>query len=782
MPQLCGTGGEACVACPADQVCEQGKCQATPEVCPAGGCPKGSYCDLNQNRCVVGCVDQGGCSPGYQCTASHQCALCAWDADKDGHYAPGSCLWPADDCNDKNAKVSPGSPESCDGLDNNCDGQVDEGVTQRYYADADQDGWGGSSTVDACSKPSGFVSKPGDCDDKNGLVHPGAAEACDGVDNDCNGKIDDGLVAPACAKTSGVCAGSHKLCGGAAGWSACTASDYGASYEAKETSCDGKDNDCDGVTDQMTRPCAAEHVGVCAAGQETCVVGSWQGCAKPTAEQCDGKDNDCDGKVDESLVAPDCPLTLGVCASAKYNRTCLGASGWSPCDASVYGPKYEPVEQTCDAVDNDCDGLLNDVPPRSCAAQHLGVCAVGTESCGVTGKWQGCATPTMELCGSGLDEDCDGLTDDLGSVLGSAGKVGSGRLPRLVAVGSEYVAAWVTSSETLTLQRLDAVGKALGGATVQPHVMTGAVIKAVDLTVYDGGLVLSWVEDPPFSASLDDTYTFYRVFDASLTPLASAVVLPADKYDYPEDLRVAPASGGKAFVVLQRVFYSYYNVGSGEYGTQHRFMQVSNPSAPPASWTELSKKSHGSQPQGSALSISVATLPDGFAVGWGMNMISVYSGSGSKLWGPKAPSSSSFGPLSLTYDGTHVVVAVMGGSSINSNYIQKFDPATGAALPVVPFAPFTAYYAPYAGTGLYVDKTHVHLAEEQDASYWSYKGGDYFLAVFDASGKMQGKVNLVADRAPGDCDGQCARMAATASTMAVFYENSGDLFFQPVCR
>jgi hypothetical protein len=127
-------------------------------------------------------------------------------------------------------------------------------------------------------------------------------------------------------------------------------------------------------------------------------------------------------------------------------------------------------------------------------------------------------------------------------------------------------------------------------------------------------------------------------------------------------------------------------------------------------------------------------------------------------------------------------VAVMGGSFTDSTYVQKFDPATGTAKPPVPFERFTAYYTPFAGTGLYADNTHIHLAEEQDASYWGYLGGDYFLAVFDASGQMLGAVNLIADRAPGDCDGQCARVAATTSTMAVLYENGGDIFFQPVCR
>lgn len=76
-------------------------------------------------------------------------------------------------------------------------------------------------------------------------------EVCDGLDNDCDCSIDEGLTAPLCEKQKGVCFNSHKRCGGTQGWLACTAQDYGSNYESTETRCDGLDNDCDGYVDSV---------------------------------------------------------------------------------------------------------------------------------------------------------------------------------------------------------------------------------------------------------------------------------------------------------------------------------------------------------------------------------------------------------------------------------------------------------------------------------------------------------------------------------------------------
>jgi hypothetical protein len=112
----------------------------------------------------------------------------AVDADGDGAVA-------TDDCDDADPAVYPGAAEACDGLDNNCDGAVDEGALSTFYADGDADGYGvESAAVEACEAPSGHAAAAGDCDDGDPASFPGAAEVCDGVDNSCDGAVDEGAL------------------------------------------------------------------------------------------------------------------------------------------------------------------------------------------------------------------------------------------------------------------------------------------------------------------------------------------------------------------------------------------------------------------------------------------------------------------------------------------------------------------------------------------------------------------------------------------------------------
>ncbi len=129
-----------------------------------------------------------------------------WYRDRDGdHYgdasdritagqAPAGYVVNDQDCNDSDPEIRPWTREQDDGLDNNCNGKVDEGfVEQTYYRDEDGDNYGDPDQAQAATRrPAGFVENARDCDDSSASIHPGAAEIEDSVDNDCDGEIDEG--------------------------------------------------------------------------------------------------------------------------------------------------------------------------------------------------------------------------------------------------------------------------------------------------------------------------------------------------------------------------------------------------------------------------------------------------------------------------------------------------------------------------------------------------------------------------------------------------------------
>jgi len=340
-----------------------------------------------------------------------------------GSFEERPCVPSAEECNGKdddcNGRVDDVQPpascdscepvgeEACNGEDDDCDGETDEEL---------------SAPEDTCPEPVGVcVTARAMCAGAAGWrcllpsSHQAVETRCDGLDNDCDGETDEDAVAPAavCPRT-GVCADATPRCLGRDGWDCAPP----AAFEAVETTCDGIDNDCDDETDEALLPppnvCAG--FGVCLEGTPTCTgAGGWS-CPPPRSFEvvevsCDGRDNDCDGEVDEGqLEAPEgvCPDT-GVCEASspiceEGRWQCTGVAGW------------EVEEVTCDGLDNDCDGAVDEdvvAPEGQCPGD--GVCGGVRARCEGEQGW-GCPTPPAweadEQTCDFLDNDCDGEVDE----------------------------------------------------------------------------------------------------------------------------------------------------------------------------------------------------------------------------------------------------------------------------------------------------------------------------------------------------------------------------------
>ncbi len=285
------------------------------------------------------------------------------------------------------------------------------------------------------------------------------AECGDGLDNNCNGAIDDGcpcthsrpcyplgLSSPVAGV--GACVLGTQSCDNGV-YGLCT----GAVLPTTET-CDGQDDDCNGIVDDGcpctegdSRPCydagpaRAAGVGICREGRQTCVKGQWSRClgaVPPTQETCDGQDDDCNGIVDDpgKVNTPLCANQHGACVLSR--ESCAeAASGAAGCTAEDYGANaerlglgsagYQPDGNACDGVDHSCSGHVDE--GCSCTPgdqEHCyplgihnplattGICRLGVHTCGpdgVFGPCTGYVMPRPETC-DGKDDDCDGVVDD----------------------------------------------------------------------------------------------------------------------------------------------------------------------------------------------------------------------------------------------------------------------------------------------------------------------------------------------------------------------------------
>ncbi len=250
--------------------------------CDDGG-PVGGEPDLSGCTCPHGADRDGGdpctteCTPAYpdRCTDCDCDGFTEADGDCDDHDylrhpgAPEGACGPEycrDDVsdgvdNDCNGWVDEGTTplvEVCNGADDDCDGAIDEDVLSTWYGDGDGDGFGDPEvSLEACEEPLGHTADGTDCDDGDPAVHPGATEACDGVDDDCDGEVDE-AGASGCVTflqdrdedgygtETSLC-----LCAPEGAFTAteggdCDDRDPAVHPGAEEICNDGIDNDCDG--------------------------------------------------------------------------------------------------------------------------------------------------------------------------------------------------------------------------------------------------------------------------------------------------------------------------------------------------------------------------------------------------------------------------------------------------------------------------------------------------------------------------------------------------------
>ncbi len=363
----------------------------------------------------------------------------ARDRDRDG-YLDASCSDGIGlDCNDLDASISPASTEACNGVDDDCDGDVDEGVAVDGFVDADADGRGdGERAMRACPGSVRFSLYGDDCDDTDPSVHPTQNEICDGLDNDCDEAMDEDARAVVWYEDAdgdgyGLVYGERRIsCDPIEGFSLlptdCDDTLAAVSPVGVEA-CNGRDDDCNGSADFAVAGDGEDDdrdgVADVSCGGTDCNDTRAE-IAEGSAELCNGQDDDCDSMVDEGVDATDWYVDgdgdgygAGPAMSLCVDSSVLVARSGDCDDAQP--AVFPSAPERCDGLDQDCDGDTDE--GASCSLPNArAVCSAGrcevSECVGVFGDCNlravdGCETSldsmaSCGLCAASCNVACDG--------------------------------------------------------------------------------------------------------------------------------------------------------------------------------------------------------------------------------------------------------------------------------------------------------------------------------------------------------------------------------------
>ncbi len=394
------------------------------------------------------------------------------DGDGDGVARD---IWGGDDCDDSDASIYPAAPELCNGVDDDCDGVVDEDVTFTWFKDGDGDGFGDEPMVSCdVDAPEGYADVDGDCDDGNPHINPSAPDVCNGVDDDCNGFIEDDTTSGWFDDSDGDGYGDADVplgisCeappGGVLDSTDCDDSTAAVNPGAQEV-CSGADDDCDGLVDNADDSVegnASWYPDGDGDGVGDPNATPTQGCNPPTGsvrdgndcddadasifpgadELCNGIDDDCDGTADDFTIDP---LTWyadgdedGHGGELDVQIVCVQPDGYlaqnTDCDDANAAVNPDQVE-VCNGIDDDCDTLIDDADVP--ADPSLWYADTDADDHGTGSAVSACVAPAgntdnaddcddtdpdvhpdaTEVC-NGIDDDCDEAIDDADTVTGA---------------------------------------------------------------------------------------------------------------------------------------------------------------------------------------------------------------------------------------------------------------------------------------------------------------------------------------------------------------------------